>query len=164
MPHTPSAPAAATAAAPAPRQHVDEEFGGEPEARETLSDPMLALRVAFPSSMASMALDQLRIARLDDGVVELVGPVGAIGIFRARIDDVSRALSGALGRRVRALLTAESMETGEGEGSGGPASGSVTMEAVKDHPLVAAARRAFNAEVQRVDPIPNRPSAPEPNA
>lgn len=111
-----------------------------------------------------MALDQMRIARMDEGVVELVGPAGAIGIFRARIDDVSRALSGALGRRVRALLTAESVGMGDGEDAGGPPRGSVTMDAVKDHPLVAAARRAFNAEVQRVDPIPNRPSAPEPNA
>ncbi len=125
---------------------------------------MLALRVAFPSSMASMALDQLRIARMDDGVVELVGPAGAIGIFRARIDDVSRALSGALGRRVRAVLTAESVAGARDDPSGGVSARSVTMEAVKDHPLVAAARRAFNAEVQRVDPIPNRPSAPEPNA
>lgn len=143
---------------------TEEEEGGESEPGGLPSDPMLALRVAFPSSMASMALDQLRIARMDDGLVELVGPAGAIGIFRARIDDVSRALSGALGRRVRAVLTAESVATGQDDPSGGVSARSVTMEAVKDHPLVAAARRAFNAEVQRVDPISNRPSAPEPNA
>ncbi len=108
--------------------------------------------------MAAIAIDQLRIARLDDTEVELVGPSGAVGFFRSRVDDVSRALSGALGRRVRAQFTSESHHPAD-NGAHGGSDQQVTMEAAKDHPLVAAARRAFNAEVQRVDPIPNRPTA-----
>lgn len=119
---------------------------------------MGALRASFPSSMAAIAIDQLRIARLDDTEVELVGPSGAVGFFRSRVDDVSRALSGALGRRVRATFRSESTAGGESDADGG-SDPQVTMETVKDHPLVAAARRAFNAEVQRVDLIPNRPTA-----
>lgn len=121
---------------------------------------MEALRAAFPSSMAASALSGMRVARVDEGEVELVGPAGAIGVFRARVDDVSRALSGALGRRVRAVLTAESGGPEGGVGGEPERRTSITIDEARAHPLVAAAQRAFNAEIQRVDPIPKR-SAPE---
>jgi hypothetical protein len=114
--------------------------------------------------MAASALSQMRVARVDEGEVELVGPSGAIGVFRARIDDVSRALSGAMGRRVRAVLAAESGGVEDAQG-GQPDRVSLTMDEARAHPLVAAAQRAFNADIQRVDAIPKRrvPDRPAPD-
>ena len=111
--------------------------------------------MAFPSAMAASALAQIRIDRIEELEVHLTGPAGPIGIFRSRIDDVSRALSGAVGRRVRAVLNTESAEA--------PADAtesrvSITMEQAREHPLVLAAKKAFNAEIQRVDPAPRQPS------
>lgn len=123
-------------------------------------DPIEALRAAFPSSMAASALSAMRVARVDESEIELVGPAGAIGMFRTRADDVSRALSGALGRRVRAVLTADSGAPEGGAGGEPERRALLTLDEARAHPLVAAAQRAFNAEIQRVDPIPKR-SPPE---
>lgn len=127
------------------------------------ADPMEALRGAYTSGMASSALAQIRVLRVTDGEVELVGPAGAIGVFRQRVDDLSRVLSGALGRRVRAVLTPEAAPAEADGASERAGAAHLTMESARDHPLVAAARRAFDAEVQRVDPIPHRPNSPEPS-
>ncbi|MBX3318034.1 MAG: hypothetical protein KF902_14355 [Phycisphaeraceae bacterium] len=151
------------ASAPEPAAHVEPQHPRADASREPgATDPIGALRAAFPSSMASTALDQLRVARIEATEIELVGPMGAIAVFRARIDDVSRALSGALGRRLRAVLTPESAPI-EGPDSRGGSDSSVTMEAAKEHPLVVAARKAFDADIVRVEPLSKRPVTPEPN-
>lgn len=106
--------------------------------------------------MAASALAQIRVSRVDEGEVHLIGPAGAIGVFRSRVDEASRALSAVLGRRVRAVLTAEASEAASGHTE---ARVSITMEEAREHPLVLAAKKAFNAEVQRVDPAARIDSA-----
>lgn len=120
---------------------------------------MGALCEAFPSAMAASALAQMRIGRMADGEVELVGPPGAIGVFRTRIDDVSRALSRALDRRVRAVLTSE--QAAGVERTDREEIASLTIDGARAHPLVATAMRAFDADVSRVDPIAQRKAQPE---
>lgn len=110
---------------------------------------MTALRAAFPSMMAQNALESLRVARVDAAEVELCGSAGAVQFFRSRVDEVSRVLSGAFGRRLRAVLTPEGVPVNpEAEAAQAPPE----TDTLKDHPLVQAASRAFNAEVARVAP------------
>lgn len=124
--------------------------GGGGGAEEGGFDLTSALRSVFTTSMAEIAIAEVRVGRIEPGVVELVGSQASVQYFRNRLDDVSRAVSGAIGRRVRATIVSDlaaASDQGEPEaGGGGP------TVSVDDHPLVMAAKRAFNAEVARVEP------------
>jgi hypothetical protein len=108
-----------------------------------------ALRSVFTSTMAEIAIAEVRVGRIEPGSVELVGSQASVQYFRSRLDDVSRAVSGAIGRRVRASIVSDLAPADQGDPE---APGGAPTVSVDDHPLVMAAKRAFNAEVARVEP------------